>query len=161
MSQDQKTLEYAVRKSKLRKSRMSRRAASFVMATLFLLIAFVDTTKVVGQAGGVRRYPTDEYYTSLKMLRDGKLPEAQHGMETALQKARHARDEIGMDAVPVMIRIGECLYSQGFHEEGLAQIDAALAVSKRSSPRFSTSNRLPSSTSTPHRSRSPSPRPSQ
>jgi hypothetical protein len=122
---------HQTRKAEIGKSRMSRHTSSIVIAIVFGLVAFVDTTKVVGQTGGVRRYPTDEYYTSLKMLRDGRLPEAQHGMETALKKSRHARDEIGIDAVPVMIRIGESLYLQGFHEEGIAQIDAALAASKR------------------------------
>jgi CHAT domain len=111
---------------------MSRHVAFILIAFVFGLAALVNTTKVVGQAGGIRRYPAEEYYTSLKKLRDGKLPEAQHGMETALQKARHARDAVGIDAVPVMMRIGECLCLQGFYEEGLAQIDAALALSKRS-----------------------------
>lgn len=65
------------------------------------------------------------------MLREGKLPEAQHGMETALQKARHDRDDVGIDAVPVIVRTGEALYLQGFYEDSLAQIEIAIAVSKR------------------------------
>jgi CHAT domain len=110
---------------------MVNRISPIVVAIVFALTVFFNAWSVVGQTIGTRRYPTDEYYSSLKMLREGKLPDAQHGMETALQKARHDRDEVGIDAVPVIMRIGEALYLQGLYEDSLAQIENALAISKR------------------------------
>lgn len=78
-----------------------------------------------------RRFPVDGYYASLVMLNDGRVREAQHGLETAYRVARQAGEEHGIDSVPILIRIGQMLYLQGDLAEGLKQIESGLLLAKR------------------------------
>jgi tetratricopeptide (TPR) repeat protein len=81
---------------------------------------------------GTRRYPSDEYFVSLNLLREGRPGEAQHGWELALEKARRDGNVNGIDAVPSIIRIGESLILQGSLEAGLNQIEEGLLNARRS-----------------------------
>lgn len=127
-----------------------------LLGLLSLILSFAWTGQAHGQASSTstRRFPPDEYYASMSMLRDGRLSEAQHGFETAYRASREVREEHGIDSVPILIRIGQTLSMQGDIAEGLKNVEAGLLLSKRcrSWPRFIHSQPLQiKSLSTEHR----------
>ncbi len=100
-------------------------------ALFFLILAMVPAALAQPQPVLTRRFPVDGYYSSLTLMNEGRVREAQHGFETAYRIARQAGDEHGIDSVPILIRTGEVLCLQGDLAEGLKQIELGLLLGKR------------------------------
>jgi CHAT domain len=105
----------------------------WAIAFLAVVATLEDASLAVAQPPPVlnRRFPSEGYYSSLALIHDGRVREAQHGFETAYRAARQAADEHGIDSVPILIRTGQTLYLQGDIAEGLKQIDSGLLLAKR------------------------------
>jgi hypothetical protein len=105
-----------------------------VASILLALLTFLEcASSALAQPQTVltRRFPNDGYYTSLALINDGRVREAQHGFETAYRAARQASDVHGIDSVPILIRTGQTLCLQGDLAEGLTQIESGLLLAKR------------------------------
>ncbi|WP_146678148.1 hypothetical protein [Pirellula sp. SH-Sr6A] len=69
------------------------------------------------------------YYTGLDLLADGQTMGAYQAFEEAYTQSRQAGNDRGIDSVPPLVMMGECLYLQGDIGGALQYFDAALNVS--------------------------------
>ncbi len=74
-----------------------------------------------------------EYYQGLDLLADGQTLEAYRKFEDAYSQARQANNERGIDSIPPLVMMGDCMLHQGDIGTALQYYDAALSISVRTS----------------------------
>lgn len=74
------------------------------------------------------------YYKGLDLLADGQTSAAYQAFEEAYAQSRQVGQDRGIDSVPPLVMMGECLYIQGDIGASLQYLDAALNVSVQCSP---------------------------
>jgi hypothetical protein len=74
------------------------------------------------------------HYTGLDLLADGQTIAAYQAFEEAYAQSRQVGNDRGIDSVPPLVMMGECLYLQGDIGGALQYFDAALNVSVQCSP---------------------------
>jgi hypothetical protein len=70
-----------------------------------------------------------EYYAAVDFYEDAQILQAFEGFEQALAQSRQVNGERGIDSIPPLVMMGECLLSQGDIGAALDKYEAALAIS--------------------------------
>jgi hypothetical protein len=70
-----------------------------------------------------------EYYAAIDFYEDAQTLQAFEGFERALVESRQVNGERGIDSVPPLVMMGECLLTQGDIGAALDKYEAALAIS--------------------------------
>jgi hypothetical protein len=74
-----------------------------------------------------------EYYAALDFYEDGMTGQAFVGFEQAFEQSRQINNQRGIDSIPPLVLMGECLLTQGDIGAALERYEAALAISTRCS----------------------------
>ena len=105
-------------------------SVSFLLSVALLLCSncFAQTNPpgAKGQTGNIVR---PEYYTANDFFADGQTSQAAIVLETALSQSRTINNQRGIDSIPPMVKLGECLLEQCDIGMALEKYDAALQIS--------------------------------
>ncbi len=103
---------------------------SLVALALLLLsshcAAQQNTPSAKGMSGNLVR---PEYYTACDFFADGQTSQAAIVFEAALSQSRMVNNQRGIDSIPPLVKLGECLLEQCDIGMALERYDAALQIS--------------------------------
>lgn len=113
---------------------------SFSRSLPLLLLACLTPSGLLAQppasraARAAKNLVQPNYYNGLDLLADGQTSAAYQAFEEAYAQSRQVGQNRGIDSVPPLVMMGECLYIQGDIGASLQYFDAALNVSIQCSP---------------------------
>ncbi|WP_443217271.1 hypothetical protein [Rhodopirellula sp. P2] len=84
-----------------------------------------------GAAGSGNQYPPQNYYTGLKIYRDGDMKNAVNAFESALRSSRTDVNGKWIDAIPVHAMLAECYWHLGHLPLCRTHLDAGMQITVR------------------------------
>jgi len=100
-----------------------------VLITLFCEPCFAQTAKAPRKGTIASNLIRPEYYASIDFYEDAQTSQAFEGFQQALAQSRQVNGERGIDSIPPLVMMGECLLTQGDIGAALDKFESALAIS--------------------------------
>jgi hypothetical protein len=103
--------------------------AYFVLITLLCVPCFAQNAKTPRKGAIASNLIRPEFYAAIDFYEDAQTLQAFEGFQQALAQSRQVNGERGIDSVPPLVMMGECLLTQGDIGAALDKFESALAIS--------------------------------